>query len=133
MYGYNSYKTNDIETASPVKLIVMLYNGAIKFATLAVEAIENNDIETANVNIIKAQNIVSELLSSLNFEAGNVADNLSGLYIYIHRLLVESNIQKNVVPLKESISLLTNLKEGWDDLLLKENTSKKPSDINISG
>ncbi len=133
MYGYNSYKTNDIETASPVKLIVMLYNGAIKFATLAVEAIENNDIETANVNIIKAQNIVSELLSSLNFEAGNVADNLSGLYIYIHRLLVESNIQKNVVPLKESISLLTNLKEGWDDLLLKENTSKNPSDINISG
>ena len=134
MYGYETYKTNDIETASQLKLIVMLYSGAIKFAHLAIEAIENKNIEVANTNIIKTQNIVSELLSSLDFKAGSIADDLSGLYIYIHRLLVEGNIQKNTAPIKESITLITNLKSGWDDLLAKENSSNKTaSNINISG
>ena len=134
MYGYETYKTNDIETASQLKLIVMLYSGAIKFAHLAIEAIENKNIEAANTNIIKTQNIMSELLSSLNFKAGPIADDLSGLYIYIHRLLVEGNIQKNIAPIQESITLITNLKSGWDDLLAKENnTTKNTSNINISG
>ncbi|MGL5955759.1 MAG: flagellar export chaperone FliS [Brevinema sp.] len=134
MYGYDSYKINDIETATQVKLIVMLYAGAIKFSHLAIEAIEKNDIESASTNIIKTQNIISELLSSLNFEAGTIADDLSGLYIYIHRLLVEGNIQKNIAPIQESISLLTNLKEAWDDLLAKENSANKnTANINISG
>ena len=134
MYGYETYKTNDIETASQLKLIVMLYSGAIKFAHLAIEAIENKNIESANNNIINTQNIISELLSSLDFKAGSIAEDLSGLYIYIHRLLVEANIQKNTAPIKESITLITNLKNGWDDLLAKENTSaKNTSNINISG
>ena len=134
MYGYETYKTNDIETASQLKLIVMLYSGAIKFAHLAIEAIENKNIESANNNIIKTQNIISELLSSLDFKAGSIAEDLTGLYIYIHRLLVEANIQKNTAPIKESITLITNLKNAWDDLLAKENTSaKNTSNINISG
>lgn len=135
MYGYESYKTNDIETASQLRLIVMLYGGAIKFIHIAIEAIAQNNIEEANVNIIKAQNIVTELLSSLNFDiGGEIADHLSGLYLYIHRLLVEANIQKNTDLLQESIELLTNLKEGWDELLTKENnTQTKSSNINISG
>lgn len=134
MRGYDSYKTNDIETASPVKLVVMLYAGAIKFSYLAIEAIEKKDIESANTNILKVQNIVSELLSSLNFEAGNLANDLSGLYIYIHRLLIEANIQKNIEPIKESISLLTDLKEGWDEILSKETASGTQSiNVNISG
>ncbi|MGL4677282.1 MAG: flagellar export chaperone FliS [Brevinema sp.] len=134
MYGYDSYKINDIETASQVKLIVMLYAGAIKFSYLAIEAIEKNDIESASTNIIKTQNIISELLASLNFDAGTIADDLSGLYIYIHRLLVEANIQKNIAPIQESISLLSNLQEAWDDLLAKENSdNNKVANINISG
>ena len=83
MYGYDSYKANDIETASPVKLIVMLYAGAIKFSNIAIAHIEKNDIEGANTNILKAQNIISELLASINFEAGGIADDLSNLYIYL--------------------------------------------------
>lgn len=134
MHGYESYKVNDIETASPVKLIVMLYAGAIKFSHLAIEAIEQNNIEQANTNIIKVQNIVSELLSSLNFDAGNLANDLSGLYIYIHRLLIEANIQKNIEPIKECIILLNDLKEGWDDILSKEITNGTQSiNVNISG
>lgn len=133
MYGHESYKTNDIETASRVKLIVMLYNGAIRFAQIAIEAINNNNIEVANIHIIKSQNIVSELLASLNFDAGSIANELSSLYIYIHRLLVEGNLQKNTQPIQEAVELLTNLKEGWDDILLVESSSSKISNINMSG
>ncbi len=133
MYGYDSYKANDIETASPVKLVVLLYGGAIRFSYLAVEAIKKNDIEAANENILKAQNIVSELLASLNYDAGNIADDLSNLYIYIHRLLVEGNIQKNAEPVQEAIELLSSLKEAWDSLLTKEVPTSVPKKLNISG
>ena len=133
MYGHETYKTNDIETASKMKLVVMLYQGAIRFAYISIEAIEQKNYEIANLNTIKSQNIVSELLASLNFEAGNIASELSSLYIYIHRLLVEGNMQKNTTLIQEAIELLSNLKEGWDELLAAESSESTITTINISG
>ncbi|MGL4366743.1 MAG: flagellar export chaperone FliS [Brevinemataceae bacterium] len=131
-HGYDMYKANDIETASGIKLVVMLYNGAIKFLTIAIEAIEQKQLDIANNNIIKAQNIVGELLSSLDFSAGDIAQELSRLYIYVHKLLIEANIQKQVLPLSESIEILSNLKDGWTHLLNLEEKPNNPN-INISG
>lgn len=134
MHGHDAYKHTDIETASKLKLVVMLYSGAIRFLNLAVESIEKKEINEANTNILRAQDIVSELLASLNFDAGNIADELSNLYIYIHKLLLEGNIKKNPKLLKEAIELLENLKSGWDDLLSKEDhPSIQSNSINISG
>ncbi|MGL4393954.1 MAG: flagellar export chaperone FliS [Brevinema sp.] len=136
MYGHEAYKNTDIETASRLKLVVMLYAGAIRFTNIAVEAIKSGQNDVANLNCIKAQDIVSELLASLNFEAGDIADELSGLYIYVHKLLIEGNIKKDVPSLTEAVELLENLKGAWDDLLVKEEqeaASQQQKNINISG
>lgn len=133
MYGHEIYKTNDIETASSIKLVVMLYSGAIRFINSAIEFIQQNSYDQANTNILKAQDIIGELLASLNHDAGDIASELSGIYIYIHRLLIEGNIQKNILPLEEAIELLNNIKIGWDTLLEQEESPIQSKNINISG
>ncbi|MGL5721470.1 MAG: flagellar export chaperone FliS [Brevinema sp.] len=134
MHGFEAYHVNEIETASGLKLVVMLYDGAIRFSKKASGAIAAKDFETAHINIIKVQNIVSELLSSLNFEAGEISDTLSGLYLYMHRRLVEANLQKDASILEEVVELLENLKAGWDELLKNEPAQNKTTQhINISG
>lgn len=134
MQGHHVYKTNDIETASSIKLVVMLYGGAVRFTQLAIDAINQKNYEKANENIIKTQNIVGELLSSLNFEAGEISNTLSQLYLYIHRRLLEANLQKKSDILQEVSEILQNLKSAWDELLNKEeNNTLEIKNINISG
>ncbi len=137
MEGYQNYKEVEIETASGLKLVVMLYQGAIKFLNIAKEANSSKRYDIVNTNIIKAQDIVSELISSLNFEAGEIAQNLYSLYLYINRRLLEANIQKNMHIIDEILSLLTTLREAWEVIL--GNQKPAPSDagqnkrLNISG
>lgn len=115
---YSQYKTTQINTANQGKLIVMLYEGAIKFLNIALENIE--DIKTydvVNTNIIKAQDIITELMLSLNMqEGGDIAKNLFDLYMYFKRRLLEANIQKNPDIIKEVIKLLTELRDAWDKI-----------------
>lgn len=138
MEGYRNYKEVEIETASGLKLVVMLYNGAIKFLNIAIDAIGERKLDVANNHIIKAQDIVTELISSLNFEAGDIAHNLYSLYLYINRRLLEANIQKNIEIIREVIHLLSTLKSAWDELLKNQAntvTSETGSSggLNISG
>jgi len=136
MEGYKNYKEVEIETASGLKLVVMLYAGAIKFLNIAKEAIYQKKLDVANNNIIKAQDIITELMISLNFEAGDIAHNLYSLYIYMNRRLLEANIEKNAEIINEVIKLLTILKEAWDELLKNQKEIKpeeKTSRVNVSG
>ncbi len=137
MTGYSNYKEVDIETASGLKLVIMLYSGAIKFLNIAKSGISEKRLDVANNNIIKAQDIVSELVSSLNFEAGEIAHNLYSLYIYMNRRLMEANIEKNTEIINEIIKLLNSLKSAWEELLKQQkpesgNTSQSER-LNISG
>ena len=137
MEGYKNYKEVEIETASGLKLVVMLYAGAIKFLNIAKESIQQRKLDIANNNIIKAQDIISELMSSLNFEAGELAQNLYSLYIYMNRRLLEANIEKNPQIINEVIKLLETLKGAWDELLkgqiANKDTKKNSKRLNISG
>ena len=137
MQGYKNYKEVEIETASGLKLVVMLYSGSLRFLNFAKEGISQRKLDVANNNIIKAQDIVSELMSSLNFEAGEIAHNLYSLYIYINRRLLEANIEKNAEIINEVIRLLTTLKEAWEELLKTQKggdqTAVKPTSLNIAG
>ncbi len=136
MEGYKNYREVEIETASGLRLVVMLYAGAIKFLNIAKEGIKNKKLDIANNNIIKAQDIVSELMTSLNFEAGEIAHNLYSLYIYINRRLLEANIEKNSEIINEINHLLSTLKGAWEELLKKEKNVDSPlktSSLNISG
>ena len=137
MEGYQNYKEIEIETASGLKLVVMLYQGAIRFLNLALEGNKVRKYDVVNNNIIKAQDIVSELISSLNFDAGDIAQNLYSLYLYVNRRLLEANMQKDSNIIKEVIRLLETLKSAWDELLKNQksyqNESKPGKKLNISG
>ncbi len=137
MQGYKNYKEVEIETASGMKLVVMLYAGAVKYLNIAKEGIQNRKLDLANNNIIKAQDIISELMTSLNFEAGEIANNLYSLYIYMNRRLLEANMQKNVEIIDEVIKLLATLKDAWETLLKTQKGGESPRKgtgrVNISG
>jgi flagellar protein FliS len=137
MEGYKNYREIEIETASGLKLVVMLYAGAIKFLNLAIEGISDRKLDIANNNIIKVQDIISELITSLNFEAGEIANNLYSLYVYINRRLLEANLQKNNEILREVILLITTLKDAWEILLKNQKPdgvrTAVSSGLNISG
>jgi flagellar protein FliS len=135
----DSYKETQIKTATPGKLVVMLYEGAIKFINLALGSIDkkHTGFEKASNYIIKAQDIVTELMVSLDFEkGGQIAKNLFGLYLYMNRRLIESNIQKDTAILNEVKGLLSDLRTAWLTAAQKvqpEGLQTQSGSINIAG
>lgn len=111
----NEYINNEIMTASRTKLVVMLYDGAIRNLKIAKGAIDEKNIEKTNNSIIKAQKILSELMSTLNFEeGGEIAENLMALYRYMYQRTIRANIDKDPDILDEVIGHLEKIKEAWN-------------------
>lgn len=110
------YQHNSVQTASPAKLILMLYDGCIKFCNVALEAIEQNDLEKANINIQKAQKIITQLRMDLDMKYP-VAQEFDVVYDYIYRRLVESNIQKNAEILQEALKHIRTMRDTWIEVM----------------
>jgi flagellar protein FliS len=121
--GYaRAYQSQSVLTASPGQLVLMLYDGALRFMDQARDALESAEetpkrIERINTNLIKAQDILAELQGSLNFEAGDYAKNLDRLYDYYQRRLFEANLKKKVAPVIEIQGLVRQLRDGWAEML----------------
>jgi len=135
----NAYKEIQIKTANQIRLIVMLYDGAIKHLNCAVElfAEGHKRYDAINTHIIATQDILSELMASLDFEKGGVlAKNLFSLYSFMNRRLLEGNLKKDPEPLAEVKRLLGDLREAWDEIStrkgLEENASPATG-VNIAG
>jgi len=112
--AYNAYKQNEVYTASKVKLVIMLYDGAIKNLKLAEIAINENKIEKANECIKKAQDIILEFMNTLNFEqGGQIATDLYKLYDYLYFRLVRANVDKDIEGVKEVKRFLEELRDAW--------------------
>ncbi|MFN4033739.1 MAG: flagellar export chaperone FliS [Fimbriimonadales bacterium] len=115
--GYERYLETAVETASPARLIVMLYDGAIRFVNEAAYAMRQRDYETQNTKLLRAQKILAELISSLDFDkGGEIAENLFRLYTYMYNRLVEANINDSVETLEHVTRLLSELREAWDTI-----------------
>ena len=113
----NAYKNNQVMGAPQKKLIIMLYDGAIRNLKLAKIAMNEKNIEKANNTLIKAQNIILELMSTLNFEAGGeIAKNLHALYQYMYEKSIAANVEKNPDHADEVIKFLEELKEVWEQI-----------------
>lgn len=106
------YKGTSIQTASPAELTLMLYNGAIKFCNLAAMGIEAGDIIKAHTNIKKAQNIIAELRSTLNFKY-EVSKDFDLVYSVILRKLLMANIHKSTDELNEALEEIRNMRDIW--------------------
>ena len=114
MSGIETYRETAITTQSKGRLIVMLYDGAIKFLKLAIIKIEENNPEDKGKYIKKAQDIITELNVTLDMEVGGeVAMNLRKLYIFMLGYLNTANIKQDPAKIKEVIKLLEELNQSW--------------------
>ncbi|WP_408955698.1 flagellar export chaperone FliS [Natroniella sp. ANB-PHB2] len=101
---------------SQAELLLMLYNGAIKFSQTAKEDFYQKKFEDANQKLNRVQAIINELSSTLDMEnGGEIAENLNNLYEYMNRRLIQANIRKDTEIIEEVIGLLMDLKEGWEE------------------
>lgn len=115
---YQQYMQNNIMLSSPDKLLLMLIDGLARFVKTARIAIEKKDTVKANENLIKAQDIVAELLSSLDMDY-EISENLSKLYDFIYQRLIDANIKKDIKILEEIEPLVEDLKTTWHEALGK--------------
>ncbi|MBC7331534.1 MAG: flagellar export chaperone FliS [Synergistetes bacterium] len=138
---YEQYRQTQVQTAKPEQLLLMLYDGAIGFLKRAKVAIEERNIEEAHTFLVKTQDIIVELMVSLNMEVGELALNLFRLYEYMHHRLVEANINKDTKPIDEVLRMLQDLRDTWDMAIKKmreekvETPATKPlkGGLNIAG
>jgi flagellar protein FliS len=115
MNAYQVYRQTQTQTAAPGELVLMLYRGALRFLSTAIDAIENKDIVAAHNGLMKAQAIVNELNDTLDLErGGEVASNLRRIYEYMNRRLLEANIRKDVQPAREIQKLLREMLPAWE-------------------
>ncbi len=110
------YQGNKVNTASPAELTLMLYEGAIKFCNIAIAAIEKQDQEKANKNLIKAQKIIVEFRMTLDFKYP-VAQQFDIVYDYIYRRLVEANIKKDKDIIEEALGHIRTMRDTWKEVM----------------
>lgn len=118
---YQQYRATRVETAGSVDLVVMLYQGAVKFIRVGLQALDQQDVKEAHACFVRAQDIVVELLGSLNREAGgDIAQQLAGLYDYCYRLLILANVKKDPAPAHEVIGILRDLGTAWQQIAVQQ-------------
>ncbi len=116
---YLSYRQNQVETAGPGELLLMLYSGAISFLRRAREALAGGNMAEANRFLGRAQDIMCELMSSLNPDLPEISGGLFLLYEYIHHLLVQANVRKEAAPVDKAEKILVMLQETWQQALAR--------------
>lgn len=126
---YEQYRNAQIETASPDRLLIMLYDGAIRFLGQAREALSHQELERANNLINRVQDIIAELMSTLNFDAGEISHHLFRLYEYMNYRLIEANLRKDPAPAEEVERMLRDLREAWQQAaqIARAGSSKVPA------
>lgn len=111
----NSYQREAILSASPARLLTMLYDRLLLDLSRAQDAQESQDWQTAHVMLVHAQDIIAELAGSLNTGMWDGAGNLLGIYNYAGTALMYANIHRNVKLTRECIELLEPLRQTWHE------------------
>jgi len=114
----SAYRQNSIDTASPSRLIVMLYDGLISSIDKATAALATSpaDIELVHNELTRCQDIVIELMQSLNHDAGEMAVRLATLYEYCHHQLVRANASKDTSHAAPVRSIFVDLRDAWTEI-----------------
>lgn len=113
--AYSTYSQNNVSIESPEKLIKMLYEGILRFASQAKRAIEDGNIEKRTYWINRTSAIFAELIHSLNYDNGRVAYYLQGLYTYQLKLLSEANLNNDTEKLDQVMNVARGLLDAWKD------------------
>ena len=112
--AYQKYKTSAIQSASREKILLMLYEGAIRFTKMAIIACEKKDIAERGINIGRAFDIIMELNNTLDHKIGGpIAANLEQLYMFMTDQLTKANVSGDPEPLRSVVKVLETLYDGW--------------------
>lgn len=122
----NAYKRQQIMTASPAELTLLLYNGAIRFISESIRAIETHKIEKAHTANMRAQNIVREFMVTMDRKQ-EIANNWLQIDEYILYCLIQGNMKKDTVKLQEAKRLLTEFRDAWVQAMQQVNRDKAAS------
>lgn len=116
--GIAAYKQNSVDTASPIRLVVMLYDGLITSLDKVESGLEGpiKDIDVVHRELLRCQAIIEELMHSLNGGAGEVARSLAALYEYCHRQLVQANMEKSFAPAQPVRTIFSDLRGAWETI-----------------
>jgi flagellar protein FliS len=130
LQAYNRYKTMSIQTASPDRLLIMLYDGLLLAMRTAKAHIEEKNLPEAHRQLVKAQDIVRELRNTLKMEY-EISHALAALYDYFLRRLTEANIKKSVEPIDEIYPRVEELREAWVQAAMKLRAeAAQPTSVN---
>lgn len=118
-----AYKRQQVLTATPEQLTLMLYNGCLKFIGEGIESVNGKKYEDANTSLQKAQRIISEFRLTLNMDY-EISHQLFPLYNYVYDRLVEGNMRSDVAPLEEAKEIITELRDAWVGAMKKARAEK---------
>ncbi|MCA9254617.1 MAG: flagellar export chaperone FliS [Phycisphaerales bacterium] len=127
MYENNSneYLKNAVMSASQEQLTLMLYDGAIRFATQGRDALAKGDFEASCEKLIRAQKIVLELRNGLRYEVNPaLCEQMAGLYGFIYNRLVDANVKRSLTLIDEALKILRHQRETWQLLMDKVRTEQ---------
>lgn len=132
--GINAYQQSNVITADPKRLVILCYETVISNLKMARESYISKDYETKAKCIQKAQDIICELMNALDFEhGGEVARNLSSLYSFLTRHILEADLKRDVKALTESIVMIAELKSAWQEIFYGPQKSADPDFVYDTG
>lgn len=115
--GADAYYQTHVQSRSPLELVVMLYDGALRFLDQAAEAMDRGDMASKAVALSKAFAILAELQNTLNVrDGGDVARQLDALYSHMHDRLLDANVHRSSAPIREVVALLQPLRDAWSQV-----------------
>ena len=110
----NPYLRDAVLTATPEQLQLMLYDGAIRFASQGRDAIEVKDYETSHERLTRAQAIIVEMLNALNYDVNReLCERVASVYMFLHRKLVDANVNRDVGAIDDALKVLRVERETW--------------------
>jgi flagellar protein FliS len=116
MPASRAYQERSVQTATPHQLLIMLYDGAIRFLTQGAAALGSADLERANDRLQRAEAILDELLTTLDMDAGPVAERLRDLYLFSRRHLLAARLERDPSKVLEVAALMRELGEAWKQI-----------------
>lgn len=116
MNPYASYQESSVLTASPEQLVVMLYDGAVRFLRQSEAALREHAWQQGFERLTRAEAILDELLATLNMDAGELAERLQAIYVFCKRTLVDARLQRDPAKVAQVALLIGDLRESWAKL-----------------
>ncbi len=123
----HEYLRNAVMTASPEQLHLMLYDGAIRFARQARQALAERDFESSCESLLRAQQIVLEMESGLRPEVNaSLCEQVGALYRFVYSRLIDANMKRDVKAVEEALRILEHQRETWRLLIEKTRGEEHP-------